>query len=428
MYKTHIKQWGLDKKNKEPEMKAIVRKYRQREDQGKRSIIHIRGQTQDFAEAVRYWNRKGESIDDIIARHTASPTPEAVEFSTPVPSPIMTPQALAIPEGIFRCIRDYYKGSFESGAWVTTEPSLECYSIKGGPDGVYHAEDLYCQCVLACSLFSRELYREVGQTLIVATAQIRNIILAEDPASIPELFGMLIYTRSVKRDDMALIILRQFSAMSQVLLGSEHPLSRVCEWLTSVYASDFSDTIIRGMQSIADSLESSVGPMHLSTIFARVQFMRRVTPKYEIRIEMLHKLLVECETTLQPDDLRTCLIRGFIADNYFNMGNYAKAKTLSQRNIDCSQDASSANPGSYDQCEDLAMVAECQFALGEVDSGIATLHQAIDSTISRRGLQDGLVRHWLLQLEEWYLEQGFWDSAAQARERREKILASMETD
>ena len=35
MYKTHIKQWGLDKKNKEPEMRAIVYKYQQRADQGK---------------------------------------------------------------------------------------------------------------------------------------------------------------------------------------------------------------------------------------------------------------------------------------------------------------------------------------------------------------------------------------------------------
>lgn len=35
MYKTHIKQWGLDKKNKENEMTAIVRKNADRVSKGK---------------------------------------------------------------------------------------------------------------------------------------------------------------------------------------------------------------------------------------------------------------------------------------------------------------------------------------------------------------------------------------------------------
>ncbi len=428
MYKTHIKQWDLDKKNKEPEMKAIVRKNRQRADQGKRSIIRVRGQIRDFAEVVRYWDRKGVSIDELIARHTASPTSEAVDFSTPVPSPIMTPQVLAIPEGIFRCIRDYTKGSFESGAWVTTEPSLECYSIKGGFRGYLHAAELRRQCSLACKLFSRNSTREAGRTLIVATVQIKKTLLAEYPTTVLYLLRLISDLRFRKKDEVALLILRQFSDMGEVLLGSEHPLSRVCEWLTSVYTSDFNDIIIRGVESMADSLESSVGPMHMSTIYTRIQFIRRVTPTYNARIEMLQKLLAGCEKTLQPYDFRTCLIRGYIADGYISMGNYAQGKALCQRNIACSQAVSSVYTGSSGYCSDLALLAECQYALSDVESGIATLHQAIDSLISRQGLQDERVRRWLLLLEDWYLEQGFEDSAAQVRERREKILESMETD
>ena len=55
MYKTHISKWGLDKKNKDHEMRAVVRKYRHREAQGKRSKIHIRGKERSFEEIVRYW-------------------------------------------------------------------------------------------------------------------------------------------------------------------------------------------------------------------------------------------------------------------------------------------------------------------------------------------------------------------------------------
>ena len=130
MYKTRIKQWGLDKKNKEPEMRAIVRKHKQRTDQGKTSTILVRGQIRTIVEAFRYWGRKGVSMDEIIARQRASPTPETVTFFTPVPSPIPTPQALATPERMFRSIRDYIRGSFESRLWFSENPRCVCRSIK----------------------------------------------------------------------------------------------------------------------------------------------------------------------------------------------------------------------------------------------------------------------------------------------------------
>lgn len=53
-----IKQWGLDKKNKENEMRAIVHKNKQRSDQGKRSVYRTRDRQVDYADVVRYFNRK----------------------------------------------------------------------------------------------------------------------------------------------------------------------------------------------------------------------------------------------------------------------------------------------------------------------------------------------------------------------------------
>ncbi|KAL2057518.1 hypothetical protein ABVK25_001902 [Lepraria finkii] len=94
MYKMRIKQWGLDKKNnKENEMRAIVHKNKQRSDQGKRSVYRTRDRQVDYADVVRYFNRKKISIDDVIARRTGSATPEAVECFTPVLSPA-TPRAV----------------------------------------------------------------------------------------------------------------------------------------------------------------------------------------------------------------------------------------------------------------------------------------------------------------------------------------------
>ena len=72
------------------------------------------------------------------------------------------------------------------------------------------------------------------------------------------------------------------------------------------------------------------------------------------------------------------------------------------------------------------MVSQCQYKLGEVDLGIASLHRVIDSTVSYWGPQDSRARYWLVILEDWYLEQGLWGSAAQVRGRRQKTLESID--
>lgn len=418
MYKTYITRWGLDKKNKEPEMRAIVRKYKQREAQGKSSTFRVRKQQLSFAEVVHYWKRKGVSIDDIIARKKASPTPEAVEFSTPVSSPISTPLELANPEHMLHCIRDYIRGSFESGTWVRTEPTSQCYSLKDGDGASSLWAEFYELCGMACILFERHLFHEAGQTLISATANIKTMISTEHPETLSQLHRLIIFIRSTRRsDEIALIILRQFSAMSKVVLGIQHPLTRFCEWSVSVYAFGFHDTATICVELIVDEFASAVGSIHISTLIFRVNLLDIMITDKEARIQMLQKLLGECENTLRPEDFSVCFVRGYMADECFYQGRYDDAMALSQKNIDFIQDPFSIS-------DDLYNLARCQYAIGEVDLGIATLQEAIDFTISIWGLQDGQARGYLLGLEDWYVEQGLWDSAAQARERRLEMLAA----
>ena len=426
MYKTHIKQWGLDKKNKDFEMRAIVRKNKKRSDQGKGSIIRVRGQLRDFAEVVRYWDRKGVSIDDIIARQTASPTPEAVEFFTPVPSPILTSQVLIIPERMFRGIRDYFKGSFESGTWVKTDSPSPCWIIE---DEANAAGDdlnkLFIGCEVACSLLKRSLFHEAGRSLIAATAYIKNILLAEHPESLVELFRLIAYLCRRKRDEMALIILRQFSALGKVLLGSEHPLSRICEWVGSVYASNFFDVVIRCMETIADQFGIFLGSLDETTIFSRLNFIAALDQE---PVQMMQQLLADCEKALGQYDLRTLWARGYLAEEYFARSYYVEARTLSQKNIACSHHVQSVTTRLLEQNENLYTIAKCQYALGEVHLGILTLHRVIDSNMSTWGPEDSRARYWLSKLEGWYGEQGDWSSAARVRDWREKILDSMDMD
>ncbi|KAL9128044.1 MAG: hypothetical protein Q9175_007613 [Cornicularia normoerica] len=113
MYKKRINQWGLDKKNKAKEMRAIARKHRQLGDQGKLTTFRVRGRVIDYKDVVRYWERKGVRIDDVIAQRAKSKTPEAVDCFISLRSPTMTPEPMTNPERILISIRDYHKGSFE---------------------------------------------------------------------------------------------------------------------------------------------------------------------------------------------------------------------------------------------------------------------------------------------------------------------------
>ena len=418
MYKTHITQWGLDKKNKEPEMRTIVRKHKQRELEGKTSTIHVRGQIRTIEEAFRYWERKGVSVDDIIARQTASPTPEAVKLFTPVPSPILTPQVFAIPGRMFHLVQDYFKGCFETGMWYSEDPTHECCSIKDENSASRDWGNLFSECDLASTLYVKDSSYEAKETLSKAITRIKQILLAEHPANLTELFRLIMNLRRRERAEMALVILRQFSVMGKAVLGTEHPFSRICEWFEKVYESDFADIVIGCCEIVVDQLKSSVGSLHLSTLYSHIELIGIRTRTGNAGIQDTLKYLEECEKTLETKDPRSYDVRGWTANDCFNAGRYDDAMSLIQKNIAYSQNQSGMEFASSIYSLDLALLAMCQHALGEIDRGIATLHEAIDVRISEWGTQDARARYWLLYLEYWYSEQGLWESADVARELR----------
>ena len=426
MYKTHIQLWHLDKKIKDVEMRAVVRKNKQRADQGKNSIIRVRGQRRGLEEFIRHCDRKGVSIDDIIARHTSSPTPSTVELFTPVPSRMSTPQVLEVPERMFRCIWDYFSGSSESGTWVRTEPQTECYSIKCGQGKAVIAEQLFVQCDSACQFFSKNLFEEGGRTLKAAFATFDRILLADQPQTLIELILFISYLRRQNRDAIALILLRHFSDLSKVVLGREHPLTRIFGWYDLLYANDLDEIFSRCIEGITDRFESFVGPMHTSTIDFRMRSINFVAQKGGTPIQKLQRLLRECEGNLQPYDQRHFKVRCSLAIEYYTHRYYVECRTMSQKSLANCQYIQSEIYRKYYETQFLYVIAICQYALGEVDLGIANVNQAINSRILVWGPQDGHARHWLLRLEERHLEQGNWDHVEQIRDYRMRTLPPIE--
>ena len=84
MYKDRIKKWRLDKKNKESEMLAILRKNAERAAVRKSSLFQVRGQPVDMEQVHHYFKRKN-AIRDPEAYN--APTPSDVSCRTPSPGP-----------------------------------------------------------------------------------------------------------------------------------------------------------------------------------------------------------------------------------------------------------------------------------------------------------------------------------------------------
>ena len=88
MYKDRIRKWKLDKKHKEGDMLAILRKQTERNAVGKGSSFRVRAQPVTIEEVLHYLKRK-KNVRDEEAYN--APTPSDVSCRTPSPAPVLVP-------------------------------------------------------------------------------------------------------------------------------------------------------------------------------------------------------------------------------------------------------------------------------------------------------------------------------------------------
>ena len=425
MYKTRIKQWGLDKNHKENEMRAIVRKTKTLGSKGRSATFRVRGRPVDYKNVVSYFKRKNVRLEDVITQTTRSKTPEAVDYFITVPSPITTPESIATPERILVSIRDYLRGSFENGTWVTTGPQMGYQSTRGQEYPRIILSQLFNECQAACQLFRSHRFQEAGQILVSATSRIRDIILAEHPETLENIFFITLRLLQEQKYEVALAILRQFSALADIVMRKTHPVGRICGWLASIAPSQWETIIARCTGSLADHFESLAGPLNMSTIYSRLKHINsEVDTEYDMnqRLLVLKNLLKDCETSLEPEDLRIDRIRIRLAWCYIDLSDYAEAMKVGWDLITCTRPVVGQERRFYLYTEGLYIVAESEHAMGDVYSAEIHLREAIELRISRYGPNNSRARRLLVILEVWLVEQGYFDSAAQVHERWKKSL------
>jgi len=434
MYKTRIKKWGLDKKNKENEMRAIVRKHTHRSQHGLKSIFRIRGRTVNYADVLRYWERKKVRITEALARRAISETPEAVECLTPEPLLVRAPKAIMDSERIFVILRDYYKGSFESGTWKNAGQMSRCYSTKDNLDSMTYQDGMLHHCVAACKCLNDGHFFEARRFLESATANVKEIILSEDPFLFSILFVALDIVHKYGWLGAALAILRHFSDMGKLLLGNKHPLHLVCKWLVSqdeVHQISFGDVVQRSLQVIGESFEMTLGTHHLATLSSRLRTLHwRVKDGDEPAGLLLQKLLLDSDRALGRSHSLTLRVCFVLAHRYLHHHNFQQAKEVAQEIVARINSIETENRTWSPDFRPMVInaLAIAQDGLCETQAAVTSLREPIESFYSPENSKGGHLVGFMLNLEQMLVKHGELDSAVHVKEQRMSIKEAIGDD
>ena len=424
MYKDHIKKWGLAKNHRAAEMRAIVRKRKQRVDQGKDSTFSVRGKPVEDDELVRYFKRKRLTLDEVLAQRQTQATPEAVECRTPSPRSLETPAISTIPERILRRVREYYTASFENGTWVVTDQDSYCYSRKPFIGVEENLDKFHHELSGATHLFRLGNAQEAGQFLISATEDIKDVLLAEAPRTLQTLLATVLFLdgRSTRETEILSAILRYFHDLGQVVLGETHPLAQITSWLASLSAQQLQEVAIKTLELIADYLTRILGPLHSSTLEARLSLIHhtaRISHNDQDGPEtMLQDILWQCDSTLGAFDKRTMCVRLNLAWRLLDKRKYEEAEREAQYMMNYEQERAKC-PYS----EELIYLLACaNWALGNNNTALEYFGRIIQVYCSGSATDStGRAKSWLVDLEWWLVDVGKLTSAARVREWRQTL-------
>ena len=430
MYQSQIAAWGLGKKNRENEMRAIVRKGKQRADAGKASTFRVRGKVIDDQEIARYFARKKNmTMIDVIERNRSSPTPGVIECVTPLPSPIATPAVLAIPEEIHVLIRDYYSSSLEIGMQGHSYvPPMSCYSFKVNESTQYDAlYFLHQETLAACELFSYHQFKEAGQTLIAATSMVKNVIEDQTPQLLIYLLVVVLDINDKGKHEIALAIIKTFHDFSEILLSESHPIRRVCRRLLCMQTLQLHDIATKAIGGVVDRFESLFGPLHAATLLSRGRYLRAACGRFNKNYEVvaIQQMLRSCEESLGPWDTRTLSLRLHLADAFREDNKYQECAQTINGILSSLALFDNDQFACFIEFEALYLAAFCLYKLRDYGAAESLIRKAINLRMSNWGTQDARARMWLIDLEAILIGAGKSDDALSIRMWRQQILDSI---
>lgn len=426
MYKNKITQWGLDKNNKENEIRAIVRKTTQRAAVGKKSVARIRGRVLDPEEIQRYLKRKSHSMEFALVQSAS--TPPGLECFTPseIPASPRTPQVFSVPEHIFIMMRDYITGSFQSGTWICEDPSSLCRSTKQNYAADAALYNLYNCLKLAYGLFNGASSEEGIRMLAAAVAGIKDILMAEAPEVFTTLFALILNVNSRGRPEIVLRILGQFSDMAAIVLPARHPIGQICRHLVSFDFHQLTNIVSLAFQSLVDHFESILGQTNYVALTFRTECIITQADDLRQKESSLRGLLQKCISVRGGYDEIACLkVLLLIVHTLLDQKRFVEAEDAALDFVARASDSDTESADIY-YCEGLRALGEAQSALGKLSRAEVSFRQAIERRVSISGWVNIITLGYLFQLETALVKWGKHTSAAEVRRQRREIFESLD--
>lgn len=421
MYKKRIHKWGLEKKNKEPEMKAIIRKEKDRGFQGKASLYRVRGRIVEYREAVRYWKRKRMSEDDVLALCNArDATPEALECFTPPPSPNSASAVLSMPERLLKTIADYCHGSFDPGTWYSTDATLSYVSIKDPDNSTdYLMRQLYA-VRNACNLFDKERSQEAGKQLISCIEFTKEILLAKSPMTLQWVFDVMMKLQN--RPEISTIIMRHSNNVPQTIsLGQSIP--QIATVLFTLASHPLKDVLQAARNSLADLFERRLGSSTSTTLDVRYAFPLKDVESFERTIRAICEDISRYEARLGGQGIRCLYIH---QECYYDFSRLFEAGREASHILQVCQEMGPDRSYTDVYSAGLGLLSTAYFGLNDIDSGETWGREGIAFAIHYWGQGDPKTQDCMLNLEEDLRRAGRRESAEQIAQWRAAIFAEEE--
>ena len=323
--KHRIRVWHLDKKQKDHEMRAIVKTYLRRKSQGKQSVFRIRGRSIDHGEIVRYFRRKGiYNLDSLSAELSNAPeTPPEITCHTPDPEDHDSAESVTNTQGsesapspldsVTTCDEDVVADSFLRlhQRTVSEEPVMQEEKVKSesppdypmvtsvqvNPSTPTNLQEMeyvlsFTKDFLRSSLSwtctpslrpvnidpvhwrndflqASYLFRTLGTDLAFAEFssvydRIPTLLESQDPAFFAIMIGLLCFPQNPLDFALSHQMFRYIWQMAQVVLGRTHPITLL---LSCALTSDQRERLATlALRAGSDAAEANLGPHHPETM------------------------------------------------------------------------------------------------------------------------------------------------------------------
>jgi hypothetical protein len=405
MFKTRIRAWRVDKNNKEEEMLAMVRKLKEREAQGKKSLFMVRGREITEADIYHYLGRKGIRWTDIQPDDDSNIWDRSeIICSTPAASPRIRPATL-IMEGSFadqipknisplqvdtsssnflRSIYDYYSTMFVSGCWGTLDQVNVQFPVLqfGGEFLKYH------------NLLALGKSAEAYELLNTTFGTISGLLRAGHPRLLIYLLESIAFSRSVGHHDVARRLVDCFTFTSSKVLGAFHPITVFASSLRQNDSTVLDGFVEIGLQCMTEQFLMHMGPAHAETmgLLLTSSAILKHQKSYYMASARLEQLLTLYEQAFGPLSMQASHALADHAVVKTEMGDFGEAEVLMIQAMRRAVAVQDANERVESQIRCLMNLSILRKAQGDIPQMIYNLELALRTG---EGMLDD--EHWMMR-------------------------------